>query len=123
MHVTQGMISMLRWGGGVFHIQSYPAGMFYFSYTESMSQIGLISKDNNDLTHKIHTMRHNFPNQCIHFFVSQLGAHGSWGEKAHKDLIVTKGKSFRHEKTKKKKGSYAGGNIDQGVYSIKFDSD
>ena len=52
----------------------------------------------------------------------QLGAHGSWGSRASQDLIVTKGKSFRHEKTKKKRGSYKGGPIDTGgVYSIKFD--
>lgn len=52
----------------------------------------------------------------------QSGARGSWGEKANKDLIVTKGKSFRHEKTKKKRGSYRGGAIDTSqVHSIKFD--
>ena len=33
------------------------------------------------------------------------------------------GKSFRHEKTKKKRGSYKGGAIDTSVCSIKFDSD
>lgn len=30
----------------------------------------------------------------------------SFGAKAAKDLEVTRGKSFRHEKTKKKRGSY-----------------
>ena len=33
------------------------------------------------------------------------------------------GKSFRHEKTKKKRGTYRGGAIDTSVCSIKFDSD
>ena len=33
------------------------------------------------------------------------------------------GKSFRHEKTKKKRGTYKGGAIDTQVYSIKFDSE
>jgi len=47
----------------------------------------------------------------------------TWGAKASQDLIVTKGKSFRHEKTKKKRGSYKGGPINMGVASIKFDSD
>ena len=47
----------------------------------------------------------------------------TWGAKANKDLIVTQGKSFRHEKTKKKRGSYKGGCINVGVNSIKFDSD
>ena len=46
-----------------------------------------------------------------------------YGAKANKDLIVTQGKSFRHEKTKKKRGSYRGGQINTGINSIKFDSD
>ena len=37
------------------------------------------------------------------------------------DLIVTRGKSFRHEKTKKKRGSYKGGPINTGVASFKFE--
>ena len=37
--------------------------------------------------------------------------------------VVCAGKSFRHEKTKKKRGSYRGGTIDTQVYSIKFDSE
>ena len=84
----------------------------------------------------------------------QVGSHGSWGEKANRDLKFTKGwfmvalggrrsiwsmsivpssisaklyfisgKSFRHEKTKKKRGTYKGGTIDTSVCSIKFDSD
>ena len=32
------------------------------------------------------------------------------------------GKSFRHEKTKKKRGSYRGGSIDTKVCSVKFDN-
>jgi hypothetical protein len=47
----------------------------------------------------------------------------TWGAKASQDLIVTRGKSFRHEKTKKKRGSYRGGPINTGIASIKFDSD
>ena len=38
-------------------------------------------------------------------------------------LSKVRGKDFRHEKTKKKRGSYRGGQIDQGTNSIKFDSD
>lgn len=52
---------------------------------------------------------------------AQPGAVGSYGFKAHQDLIVTRGKGFRHEKTKKKRGSYRGGTIDTGVHSIKFE--
>lgn len=51
----------------------------------------------------------------------QKGARGCWGERAAQDLKFTRGKSFRHEKTKKKRGSYKGGQIDIGVNSIKFD--
>jgi SRP40, C-terminal domain. len=53
--------------------------------------------------------------------VLQRGARGSWGEKANQDLKFTRGKSFRHEKTKKKRGSYRGGQISMEVNSIKFD--
>lgn len=56
-------------------------------------------------------------------FSFQRGARGSWGEKANRDLKIVKGKAFRHEKTKKKRGSYKGGVIDTSVHSIKFDSD
>lgn len=57
---------------------------------------------------------------CLLF---QYGATGDWGEKANDALRFTKGKSFRHEKTKKKRGSYRGGAISTSVNSIKFDSD
>jgi nucleolin len=47
----------------------------------------------------------------------------TWGAKASQDLIVTKGKGFRSEKTKKKRGSYRGGSINVGVNSIRFGND
>ena len=34
-----------------------------------------------------------------------------YGQRAHQDLIVTRGQGFRKEKNKKKKGSYRGGEI------------
>eukprot|EP00744_Colponema_vietnamica_P024682 GILI01036056.1.p1 GENE.GILI01036056.1~~GILI01036056.1.p1 ORF type:complete len:120 (-),score=27.26 GILI01036056.1:33-392(-) len=46
-----------------------------------------------------------------------------YGGKANRDLSVVKGKNFRHEKTKKKRGTYRGGKIDMAVNSIKFDED
>lgn len=59
---------------------------------------------------------------CFFFKIYlQRGASGSWGERANLDLIHTKGKSFRHEKTKKKRGSYRGGAISFEVNSIRFD--
>ena len=46
-----------------------------------------------------------------------------WGHKAYQDLSKVQGRNFRHEKTKKKRGSYGGGQISKAVNSIKFDSD
>ena len=46
---------------------------------------------------------------------------GDWGDKAASDFRTVKGKNFRHEKTKKKRGSYRGGKISTGVNSIKFE--
>lgn len=52
----------------------------------------------------------------------QKGAKGSFGEKANDILKHTRGKQFRHEKTKKKRGNYKGGLIDSvNVHSIKFE--
>jgi len=47
----------------------------------------------------------------------------TYGAKANRDLSIVKGKGFRHEKTKKKRGTYkSGGHIDSGkVNSVKFD--
>ncbi|ORZ36807.1 SRP40, C-terminal domain-domain-containing protein, partial [Catenaria anguillulae PL171] len=50
-------------------------------------------------------------------------SHGSYGDRAHRDLVVTRGKSFRAEKTKKKRGSYRGGVIDTSANCIKLGSD
>lgn len=45
-----------------------------------------------------------------------------WGYKANEVLKHTRGKGFRHEKTKRKRGSYRGGAIDDtAVRSIKFE--
>ena len=48
---------------------------------------------------------------------------GGWGASANAVLKTVRGKDFRHEKTKKKRGSYRGGAIDMGaVNSIPFDN-
>ena len=45
-----------------------------------------------------------------------------YGERAHQDLSVTRGKEFTKEKNKKKRGSYRGGAIDvSGGKGIKFE--
>ena len=46
-----------------------------------------------------------------------------WGAGASAILLQTRGKDFRHEKTKKKRGTYRGGKIDSmTTRSIKYDS-
>lgn len=43
-----------------------------------------------------------------------------FGQKANEVLSAVRGKDFRHAKTKKKRGTYRGGEIDFGVNSFKF---
>jgi hypothetical protein len=40
-----------------------------------------------------------------------MGPSNDYGQRAHNDLIVTRGAGFRKEKNKKKRGSYRGGEI------------
>lgn len=55
-------------------------------------------------------------------YVGTFGAAG-WGSKANDILSKVRGKDFRHEKTKKKRGTYRGGAIDFAVNSIKLGDD
>ncbi|KLT45896.1 hypothetical protein CC85DRAFT_239662, partial [Cutaneotrichosporon oleaginosum] len=48
-------------------------------------------------------------------------SNNDFGARASRDLIVTRGAGFRKEKNKKKRGSYAGGEITLATNSIKFD--
>ena len=48
---------------------------------------------------------------------------GGWGAKASQKLVQVRGKDFRHEKTKKKRGGYRGGTVDMGSNSIKYHYD
>ncbi|KAB2600029.1 lisH domain-containing protein-like [Pyrus ussuriensis x Pyrus communis] len=48
------------------------------------------------------------------------GAEIGYGAKAQEILGQVRGRDFRHEKTKKKRGSYRGGQIDQQSHSVKF---
>ena len=43
-----------------------------------------------------------------------------FGSKASAILVNVRGKDFRHEKTKKKRGNYKGGTITLASHSIKF---
>ncbi len=57
-------------------------------------------------------------------YVGTFGNEG-WGAKANDILSKVRGKDFRHEKTKKKRGSYRGGAIDTNAASasIRFAED
>jgi hypothetical protein len=58
------------------------------------------------------------------FDLSVVCCCSGWGFKAQQVLGAVRGKDFRHEKTKKKRGSYKGGNIDPDArFSYKFESD
>jgi len=47
---------------------------------------------------------------------------GGWGAKASEVLVKVRGKDFRHEKTKKKRGTYRGGLIDaHAINSVRLD--
>ncbi|XP_047311178.1 nucleolar and coiled-body phosphoprotein 1-like [Impatiens glandulifera] len=48
------------------------------------------------------------------------GADIGYGAKAQEVLGQVRGRGFRHEKTKKKRGSYRGGQIDLDSHSVKF---
>jgi hypothetical protein len=52
-------------------------------------------------------------------YVKQFGNDG-YGAKASEVLITVKGKDFRHEKTKRKRGSYRGGAITLESNSFKY---
>ncbi|CAJ1421600.1 unnamed protein product [Effrenium voratum] len=52
-----------------------------------------------------------------------LSAGDSWADKASEDLLKVKGKGFRKEMAKKKRASWrGGGEIDQGVNSVRLDN-
>lgn len=56
-------------------------------------------------------------------YVGTFGA-GGYGAKANDILSKVRGKDFRHEKTKKKRGTYRGGIIDvNAVHSVKLSND
>lgn len=47
----------------------------------------------------------------LYFISVKVAPTNDYGQRAHEDLIVTRGQGFRKEKNKKKKGSYRGGEI------------
>ncbi|KAL2350193.1 SRP40, C-terminal domain-containing protein [Cryomyces antarcticus] len=54
-------------------------------------------------------------------FASNAYVPYDYAERAHRDLVVTKGKGFTKEKNKKKRGAYRGGMIDMAPKGIKFE--
>jgi hypothetical protein len=69
--------------------------------------------------------------QKVEFLDDRLKTNGyleskssSYGDRAYRDLSVTRGSDFKKEKNKKKKGTYSGGQIDTNkIHSIKFTDD
>ena len=57
------------------------------------------------------------------FYFTDAKAFGvdGYGAKASEKLMTVRGKDFRHEKTKKKRGSYRGGSITMDSNSFKYD--
>ena len=53
-------------------------------------------------------------------YAKQFGVDG-YGAKASAKLMTVQGKDFRHEKTKKKRGSYTGGEITMASNSFKYE--
>ncbi|KNB46006.1 hypothetical protein JH06_0432 [Blastocystis sp. subtype 4] len=60
-------------------------------------------------------------NSCT-LYEATYGKEG-YGAKASDILIKVRGKDFRREKTKKKRGNYSGGRISMEVKSTRFDDD
>ncbi|KAF7251373.1 hypothetical protein EG68_08527, partial [Paragonimus skrjabini miyazakii] len=54
-------------------------------------------------------------------FHAKPHSQGTWGERANRDFMYTSGKSFKHEKTKKKRGTYQGGSLSTEACSFKFE--
>ena len=55
-------------------------------------------------------------------FIFRLFGEDGWGAKASEVLLRVRGKDFRHEKTKNKRGTYKGGSVTLASNSIKFDN-
>ena len=58
----------------------------------------------------------------ITFYIDMFAfGNDGYGAKASEKLMTVRGKDFRHEKTKKKRGSYRGGEITLASNSFKYD--
>jgi len=73
--------------------------------------------------HFISIVSRNSYHIFIHLIdVKQFGDDG-YGAKANKVLSSVRGKDFRHEKTKRKRGTYRGGSISMESNSFKYDDE
>jgi len=66
--------------------------------------------------------QHVKENLADNSYVKQFGDDG-YGAKANKVLSSVRGKDFRHEKTKRKRGTYRGGSISMESNSFKYDDE
>ena len=64
-----------------------------------------------------HSLTHTHTH--THTDAGTFGSSG-YGAKASEKLMTVRGKDFRHEKTKKKRGNYRGGTISLASNSIKY---
>lgn len=74
------------------------------------------------MIYNAHTSDHNifYPHSfSFWLLLTDLKRGDDYGKKANAILSQVRGKGFRHEKTKKKKGTYRGGIIDTRINSIK----
>ena len=81
-------------------------------------QLGMLSFLENGITTKVVATKTKVISTFLSYFQEWV-----WIYFFSNYLFLFTGKSFRHEKTKKKRGSYRGGQINTGINSIKFDSD
>ncbi|EMR09946.1 hypothetical protein PNEG_01704 [Pneumocystis murina B123] len=91
--------------------------------SEKSINIEKIQKKNPSFS-RIDKSKIEFAHECLKdnsYFGTYQEEWNEYGRKANKDLLVIKGKEFRAEKSKKKRGSYHGGKIDSNVSrSFKF---
>ena len=81
-------------------------------------QLGMLSFLENGITTKVVATKTKVISTFLSYFQEWV-----WIYFFSNYLFLFTSKSFRHEKTKKKRGSYRGGQINTGINSIKFDSD
>ncbi|XP_022753443.1 lisH domain-containing protein C1711.05-like [Durio zibethinus] len=119
---------------GVNDFQKKPAKQLHEQENENIDKNGKNSEQKGLKKHQNGSVEPKKPFQRVNiddvvFVDSRLednsywakdGAENGYGAKAQGILGQVRGRDFRHEKTKKKRGSYRGGQIDLQSHSVKF---